>query len=214
MRADFSRITFDPRKHYSAVLQQQGRVQVDADWNEQQRIHEHRAACIAEDVIGRSGAPMARAGLALRFTQDGRDLGLGPGRFYVDGLLCENDSGEDYVFSSTGDASVTLALARPDAAPFRPGQRVALTVDGVDGFQELAILGVTALDTGVSLALSDKVRPPSPPPGGSFTGSLRPIEHRPEDRQVPGHGDDGAAIQRSSRRNTVVLLTNAPAPGS
>ena len=30
MKGDFSRITFDPKKHYSRVLMQQGRVQLDA----------------------------------------------------------------------------------------------------------------------------------------------------------------------------------------
>ena len=38
MKGDFSRITFDPKKHYSRVLMQQGRVQLDADWNEQAAI--------------------------------------------------------------------------------------------------------------------------------------------------------------------------------
>ena len=33
MNGDFSRLTFDRRNHYSAVLQQQGRVGTDADWN-------------------------------------------------------------------------------------------------------------------------------------------------------------------------------------
>ena len=33
MRADFARETFQPTKHYSAVVMQQGRVQLDADWN-------------------------------------------------------------------------------------------------------------------------------------------------------------------------------------
>lgn len=34
-RGDFTRDTFTPEKSYSRVLMQQGRVQVDADWNEQ-----------------------------------------------------------------------------------------------------------------------------------------------------------------------------------
>ena len=41
MKGDFSRNTFDPGNHYSAVLMQQGRVQVDADWNEQAAIGLH-----------------------------------------------------------------------------------------------------------------------------------------------------------------------------
>ncbi|HEX3531938.1 MAG TPA: DUF6519 domain-containing protein, partial [Thermoanaerobaculia bacterium] len=35
MKGDFSRDTFRKRKHYNRVRMQQGRVQLDADWNEQ-----------------------------------------------------------------------------------------------------------------------------------------------------------------------------------
>ena len=35
MQGDFTRFTFDPRKGYTKVLKQQGRVDVDADGNEQ-----------------------------------------------------------------------------------------------------------------------------------------------------------------------------------
>ena len=38
MKADFTRLTFKPEKHYSSVRMQQGRVQLDADWNEQADI--------------------------------------------------------------------------------------------------------------------------------------------------------------------------------
>jgi hypothetical protein len=33
-RGDFTRDTFNPLKNFSRVLMQQGRVQLDADWNE------------------------------------------------------------------------------------------------------------------------------------------------------------------------------------
>lgn len=35
-------VATDPKKHYRRVLMQQGRVQVDADWNEQQAIRQRR----------------------------------------------------------------------------------------------------------------------------------------------------------------------------
>ena len=38
MKGDFSRDTFDARRDYVRVLMQQGRVQVDADFNEQHAI--------------------------------------------------------------------------------------------------------------------------------------------------------------------------------
>ena len=42
MSGDYSRQRFDPRKQFSAVLMQQGRVQLDADWNEQGAILDRR----------------------------------------------------------------------------------------------------------------------------------------------------------------------------
>ena len=40
MKGDFTRVTFDPAKHYSGVLEQQGRMQVDSDRNEMNDIHD------------------------------------------------------------------------------------------------------------------------------------------------------------------------------
>jgi hypothetical protein len=90
MKGDFSRDSFDPTKHYSNVLMQQGRVQLDADWNEQQRIHRHRAETESKDVVGRNGAPLRDAGFQIT-VQSGNRLAIGKGRYYVDGLLCENE---------------------------------------------------------------------------------------------------------------------------
>ena len=52
MKGDFSRNTFDPRKHFTRVLMQQGRVQLDADWNEQAAILLHYVRTLAADLIG------------------------------------------------------------------------------------------------------------------------------------------------------------------
>ena len=65
MKGDFSRQTFDAKKHYSAVLMQQGRVQVDADWNEQQAINQHHQETEATDVIGKCGVPETKGGFAI-----------------------------------------------------------------------------------------------------------------------------------------------------
>ena len=91
MKGDFSRQTFAARKHYSGVLMQQGRVQLDADWNEQGAITRYRTETEAVDVIGGCGAPIHAAGFEI--TTDGKTLFIGPGRYYVDGLLAENDAG-------------------------------------------------------------------------------------------------------------------------
>ena len=92
MKGDFSRQTFAARKHYSGVLMQQGRVQLDADWNEQGAIDRYRTETEAVDVIGGCGAPIHAAGFEI--TTDGKTLLIGGGRYYVDGLLAENDAGK------------------------------------------------------------------------------------------------------------------------
>jgi hypothetical protein len=96
MKGDFSRQTFAAVKHYAKVLMQQGRVQVDADWNEQQSIIEHRLTQEAKDVVGASGAPQKNAGFQIT-TADGKALAITHGHYYVDGILCENDSDIGYL---------------------------------------------------------------------------------------------------------------------
>jgi Family of unknown function (DUF6519) len=51
MHGDFSRLTFRPGKGYSAVLSQQGRLQLDADINEQAAIQLHALRQVAADLI-------------------------------------------------------------------------------------------------------------------------------------------------------------------
>ena len=89
MKGDFSRDNFDPAKHYDGVLMQQGRVQLDSDWNEQQAIRRHHEQTRTKDIIGLSGAPVHDAGFRIT-SPDGKSLLIGAGRYYVDGFLCEN----------------------------------------------------------------------------------------------------------------------------
>ena len=66
MNGDFSRFTFAPQRRYDRVLMQQGRLQTDADWNEQAAIEAHRHQIALQDIIGRSGVPRDRAGFGIR----------------------------------------------------------------------------------------------------------------------------------------------------
>lgn len=93
MKGDFSRKTFRPQRHYSGVLMQQGRVQVDADWNEQVDIFLNQLRTATADIIGWHGTPQGPCepgGFAIELV-DG-ELRIGPGHYYVDGILCENDT--------------------------------------------------------------------------------------------------------------------------
>src|SRR5260370_31162290 len=57
-RGDFTRDTFYAFKHFSRVLMQQGRVHLDADWNEQTSILLRYLQALAADLIGPHGGPM------------------------------------------------------------------------------------------------------------------------------------------------------------
>lgn len=88
MKGDFTRFTHDPRKHYSRVLKQQGRVDLDADWNEAMEIVTHLDRVRNVDVIGRCGVPYHGGGFRVELGPDGEPA-YTPGRIYVDGILVE-----------------------------------------------------------------------------------------------------------------------------
>ena len=54
---DISRVVFDPRKHYASVRMQQGRVMIDDDWNESERIENEERRRSRVDIIGAHGSP-------------------------------------------------------------------------------------------------------------------------------------------------------------
>lgn len=94
MRGDFSRIRLSKGKGYTAVLEQQGRVALDADANEQQFIDARLRRSETVDVIGAYGGPVGDEGFAI--TVSGDEILIGPGRYYVDGLVCENPAQVSY----------------------------------------------------------------------------------------------------------------------
>jgi microcystin-dependent protein len=99
MKGDFTRFTFDPGKHYDSVLMQQGRVQTDADWNEQVLIAEHRSRIKLLDIIGQTGTPQdfKASGLGsflVHYSPDSADkhkLFINHGHYYVHGILVESE---------------------------------------------------------------------------------------------------------------------------
>ncbi|GAA2926929.1 DUF6519 domain-containing protein [Kitasatospora cinereorecta] len=135
MHADLSRDTFRPDRHYAAVLAQQGRVQLDADANEQAAIQLHRARTTAADLIGQHGGPRGATGFEVGFLGGSReldDLSLGGGRYYVDGILLDATrpepgvpAGEDAPAGGGTPATWTY-WDQPDGYrdPERPGDRL------------------------------------------------------------------------------------------
>ncbi len=122
MQGDFSRETFDRGHHFTRVLMQQGRVLVDADWNEQAAISRHAIRTLLVDLIGPHAGPGGSCGFDLltdaevvsTLTDDlGRplpaqrvhelenrlargDFLIGQGRYYVGGMAAECDAWTTY----------------------------------------------------------------------------------------------------------------------
>ncbi|MBD2099868.1 DUF6519 domain-containing protein [Leptolyngbya sp. FACHB-261] len=92
MKGDFTRSTFRSKKRYSSVRMQQGRLQLDADWNEQVDIQSDLLQTQVKDTIGLSSVSRAAGDgfkISLLSEQNDLDLKISPGRIYVDGILCE-----------------------------------------------------------------------------------------------------------------------------
>jgi hypothetical protein len=144
MPGDYSRKIFDPKKHYNGVLMQQGRVQLDADWNEQLTIQHHRTETEAQDEIGLCGVPKKIGGFKIEETPEGQDLVIAPGRIYVGGRLCELEATA---------LPITLVAGHPDqlrvpalivdGREFQIGQWVRITASQ----KADKVLQITDLDT-------------------------------------------------------------------
>jgi hypothetical protein len=107
MTSDRARVTYDPSRHYTGVVAQQGRVSLEADWNEAQAIDGEQIEARTLDLIG----PVASADDGYRVEavlgDDGAtgDLRVRCGTLYLGGqrlsaphdLLCSGQQDSDWV---------------------------------------------------------------------------------------------------------------------
>jgi hypothetical protein len=98
-RGDFTRDTFNPLGCFSRVLMQQGRVQLDSDWNEQVSIMWYYLRTLITDLLGPHWTPMkqyetdentAEYGFKISYDNTAQEISIGDGHYYVKGILCEN----------------------------------------------------------------------------------------------------------------------------
>jgi Family of unknown function (DUF6519) len=89
MSFDISRKTFDAWKDYFGVVMQQGRVQMDSDWNEWLAELTRRLQAGTLDILGATGVPSTTP-TAFQIGTSGASVTIGYGRMYVDGILVEN----------------------------------------------------------------------------------------------------------------------------
>lgn len=91
MAGDYTRFTFDPLKAFSGVRKQQGRVSLDADFNEFEAILDRRGRAQMYDTVGSVGRAVVPKTTpeGFKIGLSGGQLSIGIGRAYVDGILAE-----------------------------------------------------------------------------------------------------------------------------
>jgi hypothetical protein len=92
MGSDRARISYDPAQQYRAVVAQQGRVTLEADWNEAQQIASEELREEILDVVGPSGTP------DNGYEVFGSDFhfSTSPGTIYVGGMRVFSGDAVDY----------------------------------------------------------------------------------------------------------------------
>lgn len=126
MSFDNSRFTFNPWNDYSGVVMEQGRVQLDSDWNEWLAELLRRIQAGTLDTMGQAAYPATTPhGFEITVTTDASGavhVNIGPGRMYVDGLLAENHG-------AAATAVWDPALAELSGSPQPPGATATGTID-------------------------------------------------------------------------------------
>jgi hypothetical protein len=120
MAGDYTRLRFDPRNDGAGILQQQGRVMLDQDWNEQVELVRRRIRAGTLDTIGAGVVPMQTPeGFHIQLTA-ANDLTIGAGRIYVDGLLAENHGTGPLAYDAKLDEQVGSLPIPYEEQPYLP----------------------------------------------------------------------------------------------
>lgn len=180
MRGDFSRSTHRPNRHYSRVLLQQGRVLLDADWNEQVELQLQALRQALGDLIGPYGGPSSALAFKVRIAEpkegklvleltnsvhvgdyEEEEVRAKVGRYYVDGIMVEHHA-------STIETGVDAQIAAYLFVYLEVWERHVTWVEENASFEDRSMREValggpdTASRTQVRWALRSELALPSP----------------------------------------------------
>jgi hypothetical protein len=186
MAGDYTRMTFRPKKDHSGVLMQQGRVTLDADWNELVELIDRRLRAETVDIVGRCIVPSETPD-GFKIQVAGGALTIGRGRAYVHGLLAENHGGDPLEYDRVlGELRGTAPLSYveqpyfPDTANVAPLPKSGTHVAYLDVWQrEVTSLEdpdvvekAVAVDTATRLQTAWQVRLLESPDGTTCDSQL------------------------------------------
>ncbi len=126
MAGDRARVSYDPTRKWRGLVAQQGRVTVEADWNEAAAIGAERDRLTTLDVVGPAGTP--DGGYSVTAVPAGSpapatpgDLQIGPGTLYLGGERLDLDAAVTYSAQPDWLDSSTDPLWVPPAVPDADG---------------------------------------------------------------------------------------------
>jgi hypothetical protein len=87
MASDRARITYDEQRKYRSVVMQQGRVSLEADFNENVELENEVDRRVTLDVVGPTGTPDHGYGIGATLgSGNAREVWIGNGTMYVGGI--------------------------------------------------------------------------------------------------------------------------------
>jgi hypothetical protein len=186
MSFDVSRVTFDPWKDFHSPVMEQGRVQLDSDWNEWLAEVARRIRAGTLDTLGRAVYP-ATTPNAFLITPAVGSVTIGVGRMYVDGLLVENHG-----LPAPGSGGWTPpAVTPPASAPsWDPALDELVGPDAVDYLQQPYFPGVAT-------------QAPFPTSGGPFLVYLDVWQRAVTFLQYPDLVEKAVGVDTTGRIQTV-----------
>jgi hypothetical protein len=132
MAGDRARVSYDPSRKWRGLVAQQGRVTVEADWNEATAIVQERDRHLTLDVVGPVGTPDRGYAVTAVPATGGPpgstpgDLLIGPGTLYVGGQRLDLDAPVDYALQPDWLDCSSDPLWHPPAVPATPYEIVYL----------------------------------------------------------------------------------------
>ena len=182
MSGDYTRFTHRPHQRFNSVLMQQGRVQLDADWNEHVAIGKSRWETQAKDTFGPAAVPRETTpdGFKISAIAAG-DFDISPGRMYVDGLLAEIFDDEHFSYlhqpylinppalPANGGAIVYLDVWDREVTYVEDSELLEKALGGPDTATRLQTVWQVKVATVADAKCGDDLNARFPPSGGLLT---------------------------------------------
>ena len=201
MKGDFTRFTHDPRKHFNRVYKQQGRAELDADFNEHVDLATDLARNATVDVVGKAGVPKDGS-FEVEVLSGNTDLLIRKGRLYLDGIQCALEEDVHYT-SQPGDLpqpALSPVLNRKDLVYLHVMERHITWVEdeallepalqGADTCTRVQTVTQIRVQTGIAGASTCGAVPnwPPSPSGGRLTSDTKSVGAAPNPCVLPESG--------------------------